>query len=121
MKFSTSKTELQQALQKLSRVSPTRSTLPILSCVLIESSNERTTLRATALELTVESEISVSIEKEGSVATPLKQLLDITNELAETRITISVDDRNRIEIQTDMGVYNLMGKPTEEYPASPET
>ena len=121
MKFSTSKTELQQALQKLSRVSPTRSTLPILSCVLIESSNERTTLRATDLELTVELEISVSIEKEGSIATPLKQLLDITNELAETRITISADDRNRIEIQTDMGVYNLMGKPPEEFPASPET
>ena len=118
MKFSTSKTELQQALQKLSRVSPTRSTLPILSCVLIEASNERTTLRATDLELTVELEISVSIEKEGSIATPLKQLLDITNELAETRITISADDRNRIEIQTDMGVYNLMGKPPEEFPAS---
>ena len=121
MKFSTSKTELQQALQKLSRVSPTRSTLPILGCVLIESSNEKTTLRATDLELTVKSEISVSIENEGSLAAPLKQLLDITNELAETRITISADDRNKIEIKTDMGVYNLMGKPAEEFPASPET
>ena len=121
MKFSTSKTELQQALQKLSKVSPTRSTLPILGCVLIESSNERTTLRATDLELTVQSKISVSIENEGSVATPLKQLLDITNELAETRITISADNKNKIEIQTDMGVYNLMGKAAEEFPASPET
>ena len=44
MRFSTSKTELQQALQKLSKASPTRSTLPILGCVLIESKEEKTTL-----------------------------------------------------------------------------
>ena len=120
MKFSTSKTELQQTLQKLSKVSPTRSTLPILGCILIEATNERTIIRATDLELTIESEISVSIEEEGSIAAPLKQLLEITNELAETRITIGADDRNRIEIQTDMGLYKLMGKRVEEFPASPE-
>jgi len=42
MKFSTSKNELQQALQKLSKATPTRSTLPILSCVLITATNEKT-------------------------------------------------------------------------------
>ena len=41
MKFSTSKQELQTALQKVSKATPTRSTLPILSCVLIETSNQK--------------------------------------------------------------------------------
>lgn len=49
MKFSTSKTELLQALQKVSKASPTRSTLPILSCVLVDATENRTTLRATDL------------------------------------------------------------------------
>ena len=120
MKFSTSKTELQQAFQKLSKASPVRSTLPILGCVLVASSDEKTIFRTTDLELTIESEVPVSLEKAGSVAIPIRQLLDITNELPETRISISADDRNRVEIQTEMGTYDLMGKPADEFPATPE-
>ena len=120
MKFSTSKNELQQALQKLSKATPTRSTLPILSCILIKATNEKTTLRSTDLELTIDLEISVSLEEEGSAAIPLKQLYDITNELPETRITIVVDNKNKIEIKTNFGSYALMGKQKEEFPASPE-
>ena len=45
MKFSTSKIELQKALQKLSKATPTRSTLPILSCVLVDVDNEKTVLK----------------------------------------------------------------------------
>ena len=66
MKFSTSKTELQQALQKLSKATPTRSTLPILGCVLFEASEEKTTLRATDLEITIQVEIPVSLEQAGA-------------------------------------------------------
>ena len=89
MKFSTSKTELQQALQKLSKASPTRSTLPILRCVLVDSKEDKTTLRTTDLELTIQSEIPSSLEEPGVAALPLKTLLDITNELPEARLTIT--------------------------------
>ena len=119
MRFSTSKTELQQALQKLSKASPTRSTLPILGCVLIESKEEKTTLRATDLELTIEVEIPSSLEEGGVTALPLKTLLDITNELPEARLTITVDERNRTTIETDLGKYDLMAKSPEEVPATP--
>ena len=120
MKISTSKKELQKALQKLSKATPTRSTLPILSCILITATNKKTTLISTDLELTVNIEISVSIEEEGSAAIPLKQLYDITNELPETRITIIVDSKNKIEIKTNSGSYDLMGKQKEEFPATPK-
>ena len=120
MKFSTSKTELLIALQKLSKATPTRSTLPILSCVLIKATNEKTLLKATDLELTIELEISVSIEEEGEAAIPLKQLYDITNELQETRVTISVNNKNKVEISTNSGLYDLMGKQKEEFPSTPE-
>ena len=119
MKFSTSKAELQQALQKLSKATPARSTLPILGCVLLEASEEKTTLRATDLEITIEVEISVSLESAGTTALPLKTLLDITTELPETRLTLAVDDKNRAEISTDSGTYDLMGKPSDEFPTTP--
>ena len=61
MKFSTSKNELQEALQKLSKATPLRSTLPVLSCVLINATNEKTTLTTTDLELTINIKISVQV------------------------------------------------------------
>ena len=120
MKFSTSKTELLQALQKVSKASPTRSTLPILSCVLVDATENKTTLRATDLELTIQVAVSVSLEEPGSVALPLKTLMDITNELPETRLTLTADDKNKLEIQTESGIYDLMGKPAFEFPEMPE-
>ena len=83
MKFSTSKVELQKALQKLSKATPTRSTLPILSCVLIKVTSKETVLRTTDLEITIEVKLPSSYEKEGSAALPLKTLLEITNELPD--------------------------------------
>ena len=122
MKFSTSKNELQVALQKLSKATPLRSTLPVLSCVLINATNDETTLISTDLELTINIKLSVSIEEEGSAAVPLKQLYDITNEFPDgTRITIFVDNKNRIEINTASGSYDLMGKQKEEFPNTPKT
>jgi len=120
MKFSTSKTELQKALQKLSKATPTRSTLPILSCVYIEVFDNKTILRTTDLEITIQVEIATSYEEKGSAALPLKTLLEITNELPEVRLTISVDEKNKTTIETDLGKYDLMSRPSEEFPTSPK-
>ncbi len=120
MKFSTSKTELQQALQKLSKATPTRSTLPILGCVLIDAGDEKTVLKTTDLEITIQVEIPTSLEKTGKAAIPLKTLLEVTNELPEVRVTIEVDDKNKATITTDLGEYDLMAKQSEEFPKTPE-
>ena len=119
MKFSTSKSELQQALQKLSKATPTRSTLPILSCVLIDVDTKQTILRTTDLEITIQVELPVSIEEEGSACLPIKTLLNITNELPETRVTISVNNQ-KAKIQTDFGEYDLMSKHADEFPEIPQ-
>ena len=108
MKFSTSKRELQAALQKVSKATPTRSTLPILSCVLIETFQSKTTLRSTDLELTIQVELPVSVELEGKICLPIKTLLDITSELPETRITI-IEKKLNVTIETKFGKYNIIG------------
>ena len=120
MKFSTSKTELQQALQKLSKATPTRSTLPILGCVLIKARDEKTILKTTDLEISIQVEIPSSLEKSGQAAIPLKTLLEVTNELPEVRLTIEVDDKNKATISTDLGQYDLMAKSPEEFPKTPK-
>ena len=119
MKFSTSKTELQKSLQKLTKATPTRSTLPILSCVLIKVNSEKTILRSTDLEITIQIELASSHENQGEAALPLKTLLEITNELPDIRLTISVDESCKATIETEIGKYYLMGKPAEEFPKAP--
>ena len=120
MKFSTSKTELQKALQKLSKATPTRSTLPILSCVYMEVLDEKTILRTTDLEITIQVEIATSYERKGCAALPLKTLLEITNELPEARLTISIDEKQKTTIETDLGKYDLMSRSPEEFPTTPK-
>jgi len=121
MKISTSKTELQTALQKLSKAVPTRSTLPILSFVLFQVDDENTIIRSTDLEITIVTKLPATITETGSAAIPLQPLLEITNEINDDRITLSVNQQHKIELKTDNGVYDLMGKPPEEFPALPQT
>ena len=121
MKLSTSKLELQSALQKLSKATPTRSTLPILSCVLFEIRDSETILRTTDLEITIVVSLPASIETQGSTAIPLQTLLDITTELPEdARINLSADENNKIKMSSEVGTYDIMGKPADEFPALPE-
>ena len=116
MKFSTSKSELQKALQKLAKAIPTRSTLPILNSVFIKIEGTEALLKSTDLEIAIESKIPVSVEEEGAVCIPLKTLLSITSELPETRLTIETNEKNKTIIITDLGEYDLMGNPAEEFP-----
>ena len=120
MKISTSKTELQSALQKLSKATPTRSTLPILTSVLFDAQKSGTVLRTTDLEIAIVVSLPASLEEPGSCAIPIQPLVEITNALPETRITFSVDGSNKVKMSTEVGEYDLSGKPSEEFPALPD-
>ena len=120
MKFSTTKTDIQVSLQKLSKITPTRSTIPILSNVLITTDNGSIIMRATDLEQTMILTIPASIEKEGSSVIPVDTLLNIANELPDGRITLSVDKKLNISIKSETGDYDLKGMSPEEFPAPPE-
>lgn len=120
MRITTSSEELLKTLQKLSKGTPARSTLPILSCVLFEVDNDGVSLRTTDLEITISCKLESSIEQPGSAAIPLQTLVDITSEMQDTRILLTADDDQKVELETSAGTYDLMGKPVEEFPALPE-
>ena len=120
MNFSTTKTDIQVSLQKLSKIIPGRSTIPILGNILITSDNGSIIMRATDLEQTMILTIPASIEKEGSSVIPVDTLLNIANELPDGRITLSVDNKLNISIKSETGDYDLKGMSPEEFPAPPE-
>tara|TARA_S200000501_G_scaffold375516_1_gene427769 strand:+ start:3548 stop:4654 length:1107 start_codon:yes stop_codon:yes gene_type:complete len=119
MNFKLSKTELLKSLQKINRIIPARSTLPILSCVLFEIKNNILKLRATDLEQSIMIEIDVNSDNEGVFAISVKTLLEITQEIPSESLSISVTPNNKVEIKTDFGNYTIMGKNAKEFPETP--
>ena len=120
MKFSTSKKQLQSSLLKLSKVIPSRSTLPILSNVLLRVEENKTILRATDLEVSLKVKLPASVERIGEITIPVHSVLGVINEYnEETRLTFEVLE-NKIIISSDKGSFEIMGRPAVEFPNEPE-
>ena len=76
-KFTTNKKELLHDLIECSRVIPVRTTLPILSCTLIEATNKTITIRTTDLEQTIIVNHEAKTIEEGEIAIPFNKLFEI--------------------------------------------
>ncbi len=120
MKFSLDRSSLQQTLQQLGKVIPTRSTLPILSYVLVLAEDGKLSLRATDLEISQITTLAANVSTEGSVAIPHRTLLEITSEMPEGDLSFEASENHQVQITTSFGSYSIMGKPVEEFPALPE-
>jgi len=121
MKITTTKEALFNALNETNKVVPIRTTLPILSCVLIKASKNKITLIATDLEQTILSSLKGGVLEEGETALPCGRFLEIVAALPNEEISINVEDDQEIEINSSQGVYKIMGKDPKEYPETPKT
>ena len=117
MKIMFNKTRLLNILQNLLKISPTRTTLPILNSVIFESLEEGLFVRATDLELSMKIYISKEIEEKGSFLIPLRKLIEILNELPEGKLQLVQNKNKTIELISEKGNYSLMGRPVDEYPS----
>ena len=79
MKFSINKKNFYNSLIEHNKVVPLRTTLPILSCVVLVVKKERLTLKTSDLEQTIISDQTIKTEKEGAIALPIGKLLEIVS------------------------------------------
>ncbi|MEA3499591.1 MAG: DNA polymerase III subunit beta [Candidatus Marinimicrobia bacterium] len=119
MNFKVSKKEFYSILSKISKVTPTRSTLPILSCILFTAEKDTLHLRSTDLEITMSANCSATVEEEGSIAIPSKIILNITSELPDTDLNFEISEEHIILTTPKGGEYKIMGKPASEFPSIP--
>jgi DNA polymerase-3 subunit beta len=124
MRFSASSAEFLQALNIVSGAVPTKSTLPILECVLFERDDDALRLSATDLEISIVQDISVNFESNGDarkdrVAVPAKRLLETLRALPDLPIQFSSNDEHHVELTTDQGRYKMVGFDGADYPAIP--
>lgn len=120
MNFITSKERLLSALGDAGRVIPLRTTLPILSCVLLESKENQIILTATDLEQAIKTKFSAQIKQQGKLALPNSKFFEIISALPSGEIEITTNEDNEMEIKSSKGVYKISGKDPEEYPETPK-
>ena len=117
MDFTIEKETLLSALTTLSKINPTRTTLPILSTVFIKTNEEgKIILRSTDLEVEMEIYIKAKILEQGETCAPVYKLLEIANSITEDTISLNVNETQRMRIKTSTGKYLLMCSKTEEFP-----
>lgn len=120
MQLTIEKNILLSHIQKVSKVSPIRSTMPILNSILFEVKESNLTLRSSDIEITMNSTFPVINAEEGAVAIPTRIILDIVNESEEGEIFISADNEGKVILKSGNGVYEIMGRPGEEFPSIPK-
>lgn len=120
MKVSCEKTLLHEAVQTVTRAVSSRSTLPILSNILIEAEGFQATLSASDLEIGIQRRLSLEVEEEGSTTVPARLLNEVINSFPEARVTLESDDRDLIKVTCEKSEYNIHGLPADEFPVLPE-
>ncbi len=122
MKFTVSSSALLSLLATTGKVISNKNTLPILDYFLMELSGTELKVTASDLETTLVGSIQVeSVESEGTIAAPVKQMLDSLKEFPELPLTIEVNDKNwEIKISWKSGSLSIPGASAVSYPAVPQ-
>jgi DNA polymerase III subunit beta len=119
MEFSVTKSALLNELNTTQGVVERKTTIPILSNLLVEARDGRVTITATDLELSVRTSCDAKVKKEGAGTIPAKKLLELVRLLPEGEIKFKLLDNHWVEIVSDRKKYKLVGMAKENFPALP--
>ena len=122
MKFSVNQQDLQKSLSYCQGVIEKRSTLPILSNVLLNVSDSKLTITATDLDLIFIQKISnVEILEEGKTTTSSSIMYDIVRKFSSgNKINFSNSSENKLLLESDKSIFNLNCISAAEFPINDE-
>ena len=119
MKFSVARSELTDALSVASRGLSARSTLPILSGILVSCSPGQVKLQTTDLEVSVRTQVAGLVEEEGQAVLPGRLFSDIVRSMPEAAINVSVD-KDVAVVSSSNASFTLKTLPADDFPKFPE-
>src|SRR5205809_3325844 len=120
MNLTISKEQIMNGLQSVQNIVSTRTTLPILSNVLLRAQGNRLWLTATDLDVTIACSVEANVTKPGSTTIPVKKLFGIVRELTNPEIEMEVDDKNVCAIRSGSSFFKVRGLGAEEFPPFPQ-
>ena len=118
MKFNVNQQDLQQALNFCQGVIEKRSTLPILSNILLDASNSKLTITATDLDLIFIHQINnVEVLEEGKTTTVSSTIYDIVRKLSSGRkINLTLNDTSKLHLESEKSIFNLNCLSATDFP-----
>ncbi len=119
MKIHLLKEHLLKGIQTIYPIIPSKSTLPILSHILLEANKDTLYLAGTDLEVGISCTTPVETQEEGSIAIPAKRFHDLIKELPNSKLTITTKKNQQMSVECERGVFKIMGLPKEEFPKLP--
>jgi DNA polymerase-3 subunit beta len=119
MEFSAKKFDLLEELALTQGVVERKTTIPILSNLLLEAKGNRLTITATDLELSIRTSCEAKVKKEGSGTVPAKKLLDLVRLLPDEEIRFKLLENNWMQIVCDRKTYKMVGMSKDNFPALP--
>ncbi len=119
MNFEIEKREFLRGLGLMQSVAGRKTTLPILSHILLEWDQNSLYLTGTDLETGIREELTATIHQEGKASVSAKKLYEIVRELPEEIIRIQKKDNQWITLQCGKSIFNLAGLDPEEFPSLP--
>lgn len=118
MKFSINKSELSNALNVVSKGVSSRSTLPVLSGILIEANQDTISLRTTDLTVSIQYEVAALVEEGGKGVVPSKLFSDIIKSLPDVAVHVEVSDEEA-RISCDSSSFSIRAISPDEFPDFP--
>jgi DNA polymerase-3 subunit beta len=119
MELSVGKAELQKELQLCQGVVEKRSTIPILSNVLLKAADGRLQISATDLDVTILSSCAARVTTPGGVTIEAKRLFDIVRSLPDEDVHFTLQENNSVLVESGTAKFRLLGLPAEDYPTLP--
>ncbi len=115
MKLICSKANLLKGVNIVSKAVPTRTTMNILECILIDASTDEIKFTANDMELGIETKIEGEIVEHGIIALDAKIFSEIVRKLPDNEVTIETDNSFQTLITCEKAKFNIIGKSGEDF------
>ena len=120
MKIICSKLNLLNGVNIVSKAVPSKTTMSILECILINTTKGQITLTANDMELGIETIIEGEIIEKGIIALDAKLFLEMVRKLPDNDVTIETDATYKLTITCEKAKFNIMGKSGEDFSNLPQ-
>ena len=115
MKLICSKSNLLHGVNIVSKAVPTRTTMAILECILIDASANEIKLTANDMELGIETKIEGEIAERGVIALDAKIFSEIVRKLPDSDVVIETDASFKTTITCEKAKFNIVGKSGDDF------
>lgn len=120
MKIICSKSNLLNGVNTVSKAVPSKTTMSILECILIDATKGQITLTANDMELGIEAVIDGEIIEKGIIALDAKIFLEMVRRLPDNDVKIETDASYKATIICEKATYNIVGKSGEDFSYLPQ-